>query len=48
MCVQHDPIDMRRFEEEPGDDQPVAFGTYKSEAARALTKTFQDEEQDDE
>lgn len=44
-CIQYDPVVMRRFDEEP--DEPIPFGTYKSEAAIALTKTVHEEEDDE-
>ena len=40
MCIQYDPVTMRRSE---GDDEPVTVGNMKSEAAQAWTQTFHDE-----
>ena len=46
MCVQYDPVEMRRFDDD--EDQPLTVGSFKSEAAAAWTQTFHDEEEDHE
>ena len=53
MChTRFDPGVMRPFDdEEPGgdyDDMLMEFGRYQSEAAKSLTRSFQDEEIEDE
>ncbi len=47
MCVRYDPIAGHRDDVPEDDDQFMEYWRYKLEAATALTRSYQDEEEDD-